>query len=375
MDEFYMRQALHIAKNALGRTSPNPMVGAVVVKNGEIVGYGWHKRAGTPHAEIHALKQAGEAAAGATLYVTLEPCCHHGRTGPCTEAVIHAGIKKVVVAMTDPNPLVAGCGLTQLRKAGIEVIEGILAKEAAQLNEVFIKWISTEMPFTVLKTAMTLDGKIATSTGDSKWITGPAARQHGHQLRSQYDGILVGIGTVLADNPSLTARIPNGKNPIRIIVDTMARTPVTAKVVADQLAPTIIAVSSLAPRERVAALKNQGIEILTVPPNDFGLDLHSLFLKLGGKKITSILIEGGARINASALEANIVDKIYCFIAPKLLGGMNAPGPLGGQGIAKLSDALLLENSKTDYVGDDILISAYLRRREGRDVYRTCGRIG
>ncbi|MEN6564751.1 MAG: bifunctional diaminohydroxyphosphoribosylaminopyrimidine deaminase/5-amino-6-(5-phosphoribosylamino)uracil reductase RibD [Veillonellales bacterium] len=375
MDEFYMRQALHIAQNALGRTSPNPMVGAVVVKNGEIVGYGWHKRAGTPHAEIHALKQAGELAAGATLYVTLEPCCHHGRTGPCTEAVIHAGIKKVVIAMTDPNPLVAGCGLAKLREAGIEVIEGVLANEAAQMNEVFIKWIATKMPFGVLKTAMTLDGKIATSTGDSQWITGPAARQRGHQFRSQYDGIVVGIGTVLADNPSLTARIPNGRNPIRIIVDTMARTPLTAKVVADQLAPTIIAVSPLAPAERVSALKNKGIEILTIPPDNSGLDLQSLFLKLGEKEITSILIEGGARINASALEANIVDKIHCFIAPKIIGGKTAPGPVGGQGIANLSAAVLLENSTMEYVGEDILISAYLRRREGRDVYRTCGRIG
>ncbi|MEN6413675.1 MAG: bifunctional diaminohydroxyphosphoribosylaminopyrimidine deaminase/5-amino-6-(5-phosphoribosylamino)uracil reductase RibD [Veillonellales bacterium] len=375
MDEFYMRQALHIAQNALGRTSPNPMVGAVVVKNGEIVGYGWHKRAGTPHAEIHALKQAGELAAGATLYVTLEPCCHHGRTGPCTEAVIHAGIKKVVIAMTDPNPLVAGCGLAKLREAGIEVIEGVLANEAAQMNEVFIKWIATKMPFGVLKTAMTLDGKIATSTGDSQWITGPAARQRGHQFRSQYDGIVVGIGTVLADNPSLTARIPNGRNPIRIIVDTMARTPLTAKVVADQLAPTIIAVSPLAPAERVSALKNKGIEILTIPPDNSGLDLQSLFLELGEKEITSILIEGGARINASALEANIVDKIHCFIAPKIIGGKTAPGPVGGQGIANLSAAVLLENSTMEYVGEDILISAYLRRREGRDVYRTCGRIG
>lgn len=375
MDENYMRQALHIAQNAIGRTSPNPMVGAVIVQKGEIVGYGWHKRAGTPHAEIHALKQAGELAAGATLYVTLEPCCHHGRTGPCTEAIINAGIKKVVVAMTDPNPLVAGCGLSKLREAGIEVVEGVLANEAAQMNEVFIKWISTKMPFCVLKTAMTLDGKIATSAGNSMWITGPAARQRGHQLRNQYDGILVGIGTLLADNPSLTARIPTGRNPIRIIVDTMARTPITAKVVSDQLAQTIIAVSPLAPMERVIALKNHGIEILTIPLDNFGLDLRNLFLKLGQKEITSILIEGGAQINASALQANIVDKIHCFIAPKIIGGMTAPGPVGGQGIANLGDAILLENSKTEYVGEDILISAYLCRREGRDVYRTCGRIG
>lgn len=371
-----MKQALMIARNSLGRTSPNPLVGAVIVRDGEVVGTGWHRRAGTPHAEINALNQAGDLAKDATIYVTLEPCCHHGQTGPCTEALIKAGIKKVVIAMTDPNPQVAGCGINCLREAGIEVIEGVLTAESAKLNEVFIKWISTKMPFGVLKTAMTIDGKIATCTGHSNWITGSSARLRVHQLRNSYDGILVGIGTVLADNPELTTRLPQGgKNPVRIVVDTMARTPLSAKLVCDGLAKTIIAVSSDAPPDRVSALKAHGVEILVIPRNDYGLDLRTLFRLLGSNNITSVLIEGGACINASALEANIVDKVEWFIAPKIVGGKNAPGPVGGQGIAELSSANFLEDINTEFIGEDILISAYLRNREGRDVYRTCGRIG
>ena len=370
-----MQQALVLAKNSLGRTSPNPLVGAVIVNNGEVVGTGWHRRAGTPHAEIHALNQAGELAKEATIYVTLEPCCHYGRTGPCTEALIKAGIKKAVIAMTDPNPEVAGCGVERLRNAGIEVVEGMLSYEAAKLNEVFIKWISTRMPFGILKTAMTLDGKIATHTGHSKWITGNASRLRVHQLRNSYDGIMVGIGTVLADNPELTTRLPiGGKNPIRIIVDTMARTPLTSKVVTDGLSRTIIAVAPDAPANRIAALEANGVEILPIKRSEHGLDLRELFKTLGSQNITSVLIEGGASLNSSALKANIVDKVEWYIAPKIIGGSSAPSPIGGLGLPDINQALLLEDINTKAIGEDILITAYLRNREGRDVYRTCGRI-
>ena len=374
MDEKYMAEAIAIAQYAVGRTSPNPMVGAVVVRDGRVVGQGWHRQAGTSHAEIHALRQAGELAHRATLYVTLEPCSHHGRTGPCTEAVIAAGIKKVIVAMTDPNPLVAGKGLAQLRDAGIEVIEGVMAAESAKMNEVFIKWISTKKPFIVLKSAMSLDGKIAAHTGHSQWITGSKAREVVHQLRDRYDGILVGIGTVLADNPSLTTRLEiPGKNPLRIVVDSKARIPLDAQVITDGL-PTVIAVTTQAPQDKLDSLRACGITIITTEAKQGRVDLKQLFNILGEQGITSILVEGGASINASVIEENLVDKIKWFIAPKIIGGENAPGPVSGIGVADVNQAALFEEIKMESIGEDILISAYLRNREGRDVYRTCGRI-
>lgn len=370
-----MRQALSIAQFAIGRTSPNPMVGAVIVRDGRVVGQGWHKQAGTPHAEVHALHQAGELSLGASIYVTLEPCSHKGRTGPCVDALIHAGIKKVIIAMTDPNPLVAGRGIQKLRDAGIEVVEGVLASEAAILNEVFIKWISTRMPFTVLKSAMSLDGKIASYTGHSQWITGTESRNFVHTLRDSYDAILVGIGTVLADDPSLTTRVDYaGKNPLRIIVDSLARTPVKANVVADGLAKTMIAVTQAAPQRRVDALRACGVEIIILDTKQGGVNLQQLFRILGEREITSVLVEGGSTINASVLDANLIDKIHWFIAPKIIGGKDSPGPVGGQGIANVNNATLFEDINIEPIGEDILISAYLRNREGRDVYRTCGRI-
>jgi diaminohydroxyphosphoribosylaminopyrimidine deaminase / 5-amino-6-(5-phosphoribosylamino)uracil reductase len=375
MDKYYMQQALGIAQYATGRTSPNPLVGAVIVKDGHIVGQGWHRQAGTPHAEIHALAQAGELAKGATIYVTLEPCSHYGRTGPCTDALIEAGIKKAVVAMTDPNPEVSGNGLTRLRSAGIEVVEGILAAEAAKLNEVFIKWITTGMPFGVLKTAMSLDGKIAAYTGHSQWITGSSARAYVHKLRDIYDGILVGSGTVLADDPLLTSRLPEGgQNPVRIIVDSMARTPLTANVITDKQAPTLIAVSQAAPLEKVAALRGHGVEVLVLEQTPQGLNLRQLFKILGERHITSIFVEGGATINASLLAANLIDKVYCFIAPKIIGGQTALSPVGGTGVERVDQAILLEDITTQTIGTDILVNGYVTGREGRDVYRTCGRI-
>lgn len=377
MDELYMKQALMLAAQGLGRTSPNPVVGAVIVADGSIVGQGWHQAAGTPHAEVHALAQAGRLARNATLYVTLEPCCHHGRTGPCTDAIIAAGVKRVVVAMTDPNPLVRGKGIQKLRQHGLEVLEGVCAAEAAQLNEVFIKWIATGLPFGVLKTAITLDGKIATYTGHSKWITSERSREYVHGLRNMYDAILVGIGTVLADDPSLTTRLPGGgKNPIRVIVDSKGRIPLEAKLLCDCEAPVIIAVGPEAPAEKLAALQAKGAEVLTLPlVAGRGVSLRHLFVELGQRNITSILVEGGAEVNASVLAENVVDKVHWFIAPKIIGGKTAPGPVGGLGLSDMAQATVLEDMQVKNIGKDILLTAYMQRREGRDVYRTCGRIG
>ncbi|MDU2065960.1 MAG: bifunctional diaminohydroxyphosphoribosylaminopyrimidine deaminase/5-amino-6-(5-phosphoribosylamino)uracil reductase RibD [Sporomusaceae bacterium] len=375
--EKFMQMAIAEAKQALGCTTPNPLVGAVIVKDDKVIGKGYHHMAGTPHAEIHALQEAGEAANGATIYVTLEPCCHHGRTGPCTEAIIAAGIRRVVVAITDPNPLVAGHGIDRLRQAGIEVLEGICCLDAVKVNEAFVKWVSTKMPFVLLKTAMTLDGKIATATGQSQWITGPAARQTVHRLRNQYDGILVGIGTVLADDPLLTTRLPEGPgcNPTRIILDSKARTPLDAKVVTNKEARTIIAVTKSASMDKVKALEAAGVTVWTISEGPSGLNLRELFSRLASYPVTSILVEGGAAVNASVLAENLADKVAWFVAPKILGGKTAPSPIGGSGVASLSQAYELEDLAIEQLEEDILISAYLKSREGRDVYRTCGRIG
>jgi diaminohydroxyphosphoribosylaminopyrimidine deaminase/5-amino-6-(5-phosphoribosylamino)uracil reductase len=358
-----MQQALQIAAYAAGRTSPNPLVGAVIVKDGRVVGQGWHRKAGTEHAEIHALRQAGELAAGATIYVTLEPCSHYGRTGPCSKALIDAGIQRVVIAMLDPNPLVAGKGVAMLKAAGIEVETGLLQAQAERLNEVFLKWIMTKMPFVVMKTAMTLDGKIATAAGNSKWISNEVSRRRVHELRDVYDGILVGIGTVLADDPALTTRLdsPSGKNPLRIVVDSRARTPLTAKVVTDGQAETLIAVTAAAEAAKVEALRQAGVEVLVVNDGQ-QVDLKQLFCLLGERGVCSIFVEGGARINYSLLKAGLVDKVYTFIAPKMVGGSSAPGPVGGDGVETLDQAFLLENVETELLAGDILVSGYINRR-------------
>jgi len=376
-DIAFMRRALALAARAAGRTSPNPMVGALGVKEGKGGGEGGLLCAGTPHAEVHALAAAGEAARGATVYVTLEPCCHYGRTGPCADALIAAGVKRVVAAMTDPNPKVCGQGLDRLRAAGVEVVEGVLACEAARLNEAFIKWVTTGMPFGIMKTAMTLDGKIATRTGKSRWITGPAARERVHRLRDACDAILVGVGTVLADDPELTARLPEGggRNPLRVVADSTARTPLTARVASDGLAPTLVAATAAAPAERVEALRAAGVEVLILPAAATGVDLRALWRALGERRLTSVLVEGGATVNAAALAANVIDKVYAFVAPKVFGGRAAPGPVGGGGADEVAAAVALEDMSAELVGDDVMITAYPLAREGRDVYRTCGRIG
>ncbi|MCL6638871.1 MAG: bifunctional diaminohydroxyphosphoribosylaminopyrimidine deaminase/5-amino-6-(5-phosphoribosylamino)uracil reductase RibD [Firmicutes bacterium] len=362
-DEYYMKMALDLAARARGRTSPNPMVGAVVVKDGVVIGKGCHLRAGTPHAEIHALREAGEDAAGATLYVTLEPCCHHGRTGPCSEAVIEARVARVVVAMTDPNPKVCGGGIRRLKEAGIEVAVGVLEEEAAALNEAFIKYITARLPFVLAKAAMSLDGKIATSTGRSRWITGPESRAYAHQLRDWYDAILVGRGTVLADDPSLTARLPGGggRDPVRVILDSRARVPLSANVFnRHSRAPAVVAVTSLAPAGRIAALEQAGAKVVVAGEGP-AVDLPDLLKKLAEMEITSVLIEGGAAVHASAFEAGVVDKVAWFVAPKIIGGAAAPGPVGGRGVDDPSLAVPLDRMKIRRLGGDFCLEGYVRR--------------
>jgi diaminohydroxyphosphoribosylaminopyrimidine deaminase/5-amino-6-(5-phosphoribosylamino)uracil reductase len=359
--------ALDLARQAMGRTSPNPMVGAVVVKEGQVVGTGYHVKAGAPHAEVLALNEAGEKARGATLYVNLEPCCHHGRTGPCTEAVIKAGIGRVVAAMTDPNPLVAGYGFSRLREAGVEVATGIMEAEALRLNEVFIKFVTTKTPFVVMKAAMSLDGKIATRTGKSRWITGPESREYTHRLRDRYDAIMVGVGTVLADDPSLTTRLPGGggKDPVRVIVDSKARIPPGARVITRQsAAPAIVAVTPAAPVERVRELEIAGATVLYIPGRGPRVDLRALFAELGSRGITSLLVEGGAGIHGALLDAGLADKVVWFIAPKIFGGSAAPGPVAGLGVDEPGAAAFLREVTVCGFGDDICVTGYMGQRGG-----------
>lgn len=358
-DRDYMQLALELAAQARGRTSPNPMVGAVVVRDGAIIGHGFHPRAGRPHAEVLALTVAGEAARGATMYVSLEPCCHHGRTGPCTEALIGAGIGRVVVAMRDPNPAVGGKGITRLRAAGIEVTEGVLEAQARRLNEVFVKYMTRRLPFIVLKAAVSLDGKIAAHTGDSRWITGPEAREYGHRLRDTYDAILVGAGTVRKDNPSLTTRLPGGgRDPVRIVLDSRGRISPAAQVLRQEsAAPAIVAVTAQARRTDLRELEAAGAEIIVAGPGP-RVDLTALMRELAERKVTSVLVEGGGEVHASFLAEGLPDKLVWFIAPKIIGGKGAPGPVGGAGIARMAEAPVLKGVTVKRFGRDICIEGY-----------------
>jgi diaminohydroxyphosphoribosylaminopyrimidine deaminase/5-amino-6-(5-phosphoribosylamino)uracil reductase len=372
-DSVFMRQALRLARRGCGATSPNPMVGAILVKGGKIIGRGWHRRAGLPHAEIEALRDAqkrGHNPKGATLYVTLEPCCTHGRTPPCTEAIISAGIKRVVIGATDPNPKHAGKGFKILQRAGIEVVHGILGDECEKLNEAFNHWIVSRTPFVTVKAAMTLDGKIATASGESKWITGEKARAHGMKLRQSSDAILVGINTVLADNPGLTARIQNSEFRIqnkklrRIILDSMARTPSTAKVVGDEFAAlTTIFVSKIAPKKRAAALAEKvNVLIAPVKKSQFAIrnsqiNLRWLLKRLGAENVTSLLVEGGGEVNASFLLGGFAQRVAFFYAPKILGGRDSRKGVAGEGALKLADAIQLQEIKWKRIGEDLLMTA------------------
>ena len=346
-DEKYMKLAMQLAGNAIGRTSPNPLVGAVIVKDNRVVGCGWHRKAGTPHAEVHALNQAGELAQGADVYVTLEPCAHYGKTPPCAKALVEAKVKNVYGGLLDVNPKVAGKGFKILEDAGIHVEYGFLQDELRKQNEVFFKWIEHKKPFVVLKAAMTLDGKIATATGQSKWITNETSRAYGYKLRDIYDGIMVGINTVIEDNPMLTARVDGGKNPIRIVVDSSLKIDINANVVQDKSAKTIIATTDKADKDKILKLQAQDVDVIVVDKdkND-KVDIEKLLDILGQQNICSILVEGGA---------TLVDKVYFFIAPKIVGGKEAKTPVAGTGILNLQEALALKDIQVEKLDEDILI--------------------
>jgi len=361
--EEYMWLAIKLALKAQGQTSPNPLVGALIVKNGTIVGRGFHCQAGTSHAEINALTEAVNKAQGAELYLNLEPCSHFGRTPPCVDAIIQKKIMKVFVGMVDPNPLVRGKGIRRLKEAGIEVTTGILEKECRKLNEVFIKYITTKRPFVILKAAASLDGRVAAESGDSQWITNEKSREYVHQLRSTVDAVLVGIGTVKKDDPQLTCRLKNrkGKDPIRIVVDSTLSISPKAKVLnLNSQALTIIATTPKASLQKRALIEKKGARVLVITSKD-RVDLRLLMEILGKEEITSVLIEGGSEINTSALQSGIVDKVLFFYAPKIIGGKQAPLMVGGKGIARVKDALVLHNITTQRFGDDVMIEGYVKK--------------
>lgn len=356
-DEFYMSLALKNAQAMKGQTDPNPLVGAVIVNDKRIVGIGAHLQTGEPHAEIHAIRMAGEHTKGATIYVTLEPCSHYGRTGPCAVAIIEAGIKKVVIAALDPNPIVSGNGVNILKAAGIEVVTGVCEEESRRMNEVFNQFIVDKKPFVTLKAGITLDGKIATHTNSSKWITSEEARLDVHQLRSENMAILVGVNTVVHDNPELTSRIPNGRNPIRVILDSSLRIPLESKVVTDKKAETWIFTCEHYDHEKRRILEESGISIF-VTNGSSQVNLADVLTILGEKQISSLLIEGGGTINASFLEHQLIDKVVLYIAPKLAGGQQAPTFLEGIGIEKMSDAVELSNVTVTPIGKDFKFKGY-----------------
>ena len=367
----FMRHAIELAKKGAGFVNPNPMVGCVVVKDDMIISEGYHEFFGGFHAERNALTKNGADFNGATLYVTLEPCCHHGKTPPCTDIIIEKGIKKVVVGLLDPNPLVAGKGISILQDAGIEVVNGVEEDEIKELNKVFLKYIKTKRPYVLLKTAMTLDGKIASHTGDSKWITNEKSRQLVHELRSEMMGIVAGIGTVKADDPMLNCRLEwqkakderqkDVRQPIRIIVDSKASIPIESQIVKTAKDyRTILAISCRDTRTcdfngKLELLKSFNVEILFCEEKDGHVDINDLMNKLGGMGIDSLLLEGGATLNAAFLEAGCVDEVYAFIAPKIIGGANSKSPIGGKGIDMMKDAIMLKDIKIEQIENDILI--------------------
>lgn len=357
-DQDYMALAINLARATEGQTSPNPRVGAVLVKDGQIIGMGAHLKAGEPHAEVHAISMAGNKAKDATLYVTLEPCSHFGKTPPCSNLVIESGIKKVFVASIDPNPVVGGAGIKKMLEAGIEVQVGLLEKEAKALNKVFFHYISTGFPYVTLKSATSLDGKTATVTGESKWITGEEARKDVHHFRHAHDAILVGVNTVIKDNPSLTTRLDSGgKNPIRVILDSTLRTPLESRIVNDQAAKTIIMTGADVEPERVRQFSEQGIEIIKLETAKVGI--VDMLKKLGDRGITSVYVEGGAEVHGSFLKEKALQQIITYIAPKLLGGKDAPAAYGGEGIARLEDTVSLKIIDVKQIGQDIRIIAEL----------------
>jgi diaminohydroxyphosphoribosylaminopyrimidine deaminase / 5-amino-6-(5-phosphoribosylamino)uracil reductase len=356
----YMKRAMQLALKARGATCPNPMVGAVLVKNGRIIAEGYHARCGEAHAEIVALDKAGEKARGATLYVTLEPCSHFGRTPPCVNSVLESGVKKVVIGMKDPNPLVNGKAIAMLKRKGIAVQVGVLEKELQRMNEDFVKYITTKMPFAVLKSAQTIDGKIATARGQSKWITSQGSRDHARRLRNQFSAILVGIDTVLKDDPLLTAADPK-KRLTKIVVDSALRIPLNANLFKNT-APdnVIVATIANAPKAQFAALQRKAT-VLVVPAKGSRVDLKSLFKELAKRRISSILIEGGAKVAGDALKNGLVDKVTIFIAPKILGDTEARSSVAGFKINHVDQSVRLKDWSVQHIGEDLLIEAYVHR--------------
>ncbi len=362
--EKLMQRALALAEKGRGFVSPNPLVGAVIARDGEIIAEGFHRRFGGPHAEIEALGAATADVTGSTMYVTLEPCCHHGKTPPCTNAIIEAGIARVVMAMEDPHPLVAGKGRKTLEAAGIKVESGLLEERASKLNESFVKFATTGFPFFIAKAAMTLDGKIATRTGDSRWITGEQARGLVHRLRAEVDAIMVGSGTVEADDPLLTTRnLPGkGRDATRIIVDGDAKLSPERRVFhVESAAPTLVVVKTDAPPQRKSALAASGAELVEIEPRNGKVDLAKLAKSLGERGIASVMIEGGGGLLAAVFEAGIVDKALFFIAPKIFGGKDAPTPVGGSGAARVAEAIHLAGLSVEKIGEDILIEGYVKK--------------
>lgn len=357
-----MKLALRLAARGAGWVSPNPMVGAVVVKNGQVAGRGYHRRAGLPHAEVEALRDAGEAARRADLYVTLEPCNHQGRTPPCTQAILEAGVGRVIIATRDPNPRVTGGGVEFLTARGVEVSVGLLEAEARRLNEAWFHWVDTGRPWVITKAACSLDGKIATASGESQWLTGEAARTLGHRLRHQVDAIVVGIGTVLADDPQLTTRLPRspGRDPIRIVLDSRLRLPLNSRLLhLDSEAPTWVVCTSEAPTAPRRALKGPGVEVLVLAPDAGKVPLPALLDLLGTRQVQSLLVEGGAETLGAFFDQGLVNKFYFFYAPKILGGRKAPGMVGGRGVIHLGEAHIARDLKVRRVGVDLLVSGYL----------------
>ncbi len=367
-DRRWMHRAIAWAWRASGRVAPNPAVGAVVVRDGMVVGEGCTKPPGGPHAEIVALNQAGEHARGATLYVTLEPCAHYGRTPPCVDAILRAGIRRVVIAIRDPYPEVDGRGIAALRAAGLEVDVGLEAKAAAEVVAGYLKRLRTGLPEVTLKYAMTLDGRLATRTGHSRWITGPEARRYAHQLRDRHDAILVGVGTVLQDDPELTTRLDPSEcgdggphHPLRVVLDSQARTPLTARLLSPAVpGQTLIVTTKGAPPERVAALRAAGAEIVTVPARCGKVDIRSALFELGARGINSVLVEGGGRVLGSLFDAGLVDRVVAFVAPVLVGGSDAPIPLAGRGVETMDRAVRLIDVRIRQLGPDVVIEGRLR---------------
>lgn len=361
MDEYYMGLAINLARKGIGKVNPNPMVGAVIVKDNKIVGTGYHEKYGGKHAEVNAIENSRESLNGSTMYVNLEPCSHFGKTPPCVDKIIESKINKVVIASVDPNPLVQGKGVKKLRDAGIEVKVGVLDEENKKLNEVFLKYIKNKKPFVVMKVAMSLDGKIATTTGQSKWISCDESRRYVHKLRSEVMSILVGINTVIKDDPMLDCRLENGKNPIRIIVDTTLKIPIDSKIVSSSKSiRTIVVTTKNANRNVMKLLECKGVEILTVNLKNNLVDLKEMINKLGELNIDSILIEGGSSLNFSAMNENIVDKIQVYVAPIILGGESSKTPIGGQGVDDIKEAFKLHKLEYKQIGSDILIEGYLK---------------